>query len=149
MTALFEYAASSIRMGVEDYSAEKPERSLSAVRNMYAGILLLAKEVLARAVPNADPDAVIGDRYKPVTDGKQGLPRRTSEVRHRCLRANFANSTIRIAFLAARSLDRATSNLRLRSDSDQTYSFPAAAYTVSCPRADEIRHVNCCTAMTT
>jgi hypothetical protein len=56
-------------MGIEDYASDKPDRSLSAVRNFYAGVLLLAKEVLVRAAPNADPDEIIGARYKPVPDG--------------------------------------------------------------------------------
>jgi hypothetical protein len=56
-------------MGIEDYASDKPDRSLSTVRNFYAGVLLLAKEVLVRAAPNADPDEVIGARYKPVPDG--------------------------------------------------------------------------------
>ena len=54
-SALFDNAMSSIRMGIEDYAQDKPERSLSAVRNFYAGLLLLAKEVLVRHIPNADP----------------------------------------------------------------------------------------------
>jgi hypothetical protein len=59
-------------MGTEDYASDKPDRSLSAVRNFYAGVLLLAKEVLVRAAPNADPDDVTGsvthvlDGYKTI-----------------------------------------------------------------------------------
>jgi hypothetical protein len=72
-SALFDNAMSTIRMGIEDYAQDKPERSLSAVRNFYAGLLLLAKEVLVRRVPNADPDEVIGAKYKPVPDGAGGV----------------------------------------------------------------------------
>jgi hypothetical protein len=60
-------------MGIEDYALDKPERSLSAVRNFYAGLLLLAKEVLVRRVPNADPDEVIGAKYKPVPNAAGGV----------------------------------------------------------------------------
>ena len=73
MSAMFQNAVSAIRMGIEDYALDRPERSLSAVRNFYAGVLLLAKEVLVRRVPLADPDAVIGARYKPVPDGDGGV----------------------------------------------------------------------------
>ncbi len=66
MSLLLQNAVHSIRMGIEDYSSDKTDRSLSAVRNSYAGVLLLAKE---RAAPNADPDEIIGARYKPVPDG--------------------------------------------------------------------------------
>lgn len=72
-SALFENALGSIRMGVEDYAREEPERSLSAVRNFYAGLLLLAKEILARKAPTADPDAVFAARYKPVPNDAGGV----------------------------------------------------------------------------
>jgi hypothetical protein len=73
MNGLFENAVQSIQLGVEDYQANDPKRALSAVRNFYAGVLLLAKEVLVRAAPNADPQDVIGARYKPVPDGVGGV----------------------------------------------------------------------------
>ena len=60
MSAMLQNALSAIRMGIEDYALDRPGRSLSAVRNFYAGVLLLAKEVLVRRAPLADSDAVIG-----------------------------------------------------------------------------------------
>ena len=69
MSGLFGNAVQSIQLGVEDYQANDPKRALSAVRNFYAGVLLLAKEVLVRAAPGAKPEDVIGARYKPVPDG--------------------------------------------------------------------------------
>lgn len=73
MSAMFANAVAAIRMGIEDYALDRPERSLSAVRKFYAGVLLLAKEVLVRQAPLADPDAVIGTRYKPIPDGLGGI----------------------------------------------------------------------------
>jgi hypothetical protein len=73
MSKLLKNALDSIVLGIEDYRANDPKRALSAVRNFYAGALLLAKEVLARAAPDADPDEVIGARYKPVSDGQGGV----------------------------------------------------------------------------
>lgn len=70
---LLQNALNSIVLGIEDYRANDPRRALSAVRNFYAGTLLLAKEVLARAAPGADPDEIIGARHKPVPDGKGGV----------------------------------------------------------------------------
>ena len=67
---LFSNAINSIRMGVEDFgkSGESlnsdPWRSISAVRNLYAGLLLLAKEVLVRRAPHADGDLVIASSIK-------------------------------------------------------------------------------------
>ncbi len=57
MNTLFDNAIQSIQLGVEDYQANDPRRALSAVRNFYAGILLLAKEVLVRTAPGASPEA--------------------------------------------------------------------------------------------
>ena len=72
MPDLFENAVQPIRLGVEAYLANDPPRALSAVRNFYAGLLLLAKEVLVRAVPDAEESEIIAARYKPVPDGSGG-----------------------------------------------------------------------------
>lgn len=76
MPSLFENAISSIRMGFEDYRQQDTDRDVSAVRNFYAGVLLLAKEALIRAAPEADPMLVIGGKIKPVPDGSGGIEMR-------------------------------------------------------------------------
>jgi hypothetical protein len=73
MSALFANAVDSIKMGIEDYATATPARALSAVRNFYAGVLLLGKEVLVRAAPQAEPDEIIGAKYAPIPDGKGGV----------------------------------------------------------------------------
>jgi len=73
MPSLFENAIASIRMGVEDFRQQDHDRDISAVRNFYAGLLLLAKEALIRAAPDADPHHVIGAKLKPVPDGQGGI----------------------------------------------------------------------------
>ncbi len=73
MNNLFDNAIQSIQLGVEDYQANDPKRALSAVRNFYAGTLLLAKEVLVRTVPNADPKDVLSARPRPIPDGSGGI----------------------------------------------------------------------------
>jgi DNA-directed RNA polymerase subunit M/transcription elongation factor TFIIS len=73
MNNLFDNAIQSIQLGIEDYEANEPKRALSAVRNFYAGTLLLAKEVLARAAPNANIKDVLGTQFKPAPDGKGGI----------------------------------------------------------------------------
>ncbi|MCQ8782910.1 hypothetical protein [Mangrovibrevibacter kandeliae] len=70
---MFTNAVKSIKMGIEDYAVDTPSRALSAVRNFYAGVLLLGKEVLIRKVPLADPDEVIGARYMPVPNDQGGV----------------------------------------------------------------------------
>lgn len=73
MPSLFQNAVASIRMGVEDFRQQDHDRDVSAVRNFYAGVLLLAKEALVRAAPHADPELVIGAKLKPVPDGNGGI----------------------------------------------------------------------------
>jgi hypothetical protein len=73
MHTLFDNAVQSIQLGIEDYEANDPKRALSAVRNFYAGTLLLAKESLIRKVPKADPSLVLGAKLKSAPDGKGGI----------------------------------------------------------------------------
>ena len=72
MNSLLKNAIQSLQIGIEDYQANDPRRALSAVRNFYAGTLLLGKEVLVRQAPCADPMEVLGMRYKPMPDGNGG-----------------------------------------------------------------------------
>jgi hypothetical protein len=55
---LLENAILSIRIGVEDFKTSKPERMLSSIRNIHAGILLLYKEKL-RLLSPADSNEVL------------------------------------------------------------------------------------------
>ena len=69
MEGLLRNAVDSIRVGVEDYETGGRVRSLAAVRNLHAGLLLLAKWVLVKSVPKASEDAVIRVAYEPEPDG--------------------------------------------------------------------------------
>ncbi|MDA9442733.1 hypothetical protein XH98_27255 [Bradyrhizobium sp. CCBAU 51745] len=73
MITLFDNAIQSIQLGIEDYEHNDAKRALSAVRNFYAGTLLLAKEILVRAAPKADVKDVLGTKFVPVPDGKGGV----------------------------------------------------------------------------
>ena len=73
MSDLFKNAVQSIVLGLEDYQTNEPNRALSAVRNLYAGVLLLGKEVLVRQVPNANADVLLAARVKPIPDGSGGI----------------------------------------------------------------------------
>lgn len=73
MNSLFDNAVQSIVLGVEDYQTDDPKRALSAVRNLYAGVLLLGKEVLIRQAPMADPDTLLASRIEPIPDGDGGV----------------------------------------------------------------------------
>jgi hypothetical protein len=49
---LLQHAIDSLEIGIQDAKSNDPRRVLSAVRNLYAGILLLLKEKLAQESPN-------------------------------------------------------------------------------------------------
>jgi len=70
---LLENAVASLQLGVEDYQSNDPRRPLSAARNFFSGILLLAKEALVVAAPNVDADMVLAAKTKPVADGNGGV----------------------------------------------------------------------------
>lgn len=55
---IFNNAITSISVGVEDYQHNNNARNLSAIRNIYSGILLLYKEKLRRLSP-VDSDEVL------------------------------------------------------------------------------------------
>ena len=73
MNTLFKNAIELIQLGIEDFQSNDPKRPISAVRNFYAGTLLLAKEVLVRKVSNASPQEVLSARYTPMPDGSGGI----------------------------------------------------------------------------
>lgn len=66
--SILQNALSSIEIGVEDYKSNDSRRKLSAVRNLYAGILLLFKEKLKRLSPNSQPEILIYSGIKPTLD---------------------------------------------------------------------------------
>lgn len=65
---LLTNAVSSINVGVEDYKAGTPERLLSAVRNIHAGVLLLYKEALRRRSPAGTDDVLLKSVIRPQTN---------------------------------------------------------------------------------
>lgn len=62
---LLQNAIYSIEVGIEDYQEGEDRRSVSAVRNVYAGMLLLLKEKLVRLSPENDPELLIKKRLIP------------------------------------------------------------------------------------
>tara|TARA_B100001989_G_scaffold247983_1_gene220942 strand:+ start:5628 stop:6623 length:996 start_codon:yes stop_codon:yes gene_type:complete len=62
---LLQNAIYSIEVGIEDYQTGEDRRNVSAVRNVYAGILLLLKEKLVRLSPEYDTELLIKKRLIP------------------------------------------------------------------------------------
>jgi len=71
--SLLSNAIESIRIGVEDYQNVDPHRSLSALRNILAGILLLYKEKLCRLSPAHDNELLIKKDIRPSKDADGNL----------------------------------------------------------------------------
>lgn len=87
MDTILANAIQSIQIGVEDYLAlsEDPRRTLSAVRNLSAGVLLLMKERLRELSPAGSDEALIKQRIVPkrAADGAvlfQGDGKKTVDV---------------------------------------------------------------------
>lgn len=62
MSAILQNAIESIQTGLEDYVDGSSPRLASAVRNFYAGVLLLLKEKLRRLSPPGSNDVLIYER---------------------------------------------------------------------------------------
>lgn len=73
MSELFENAVNSIILGIEDYQSNDDRRPVSALRNFYAGVLLLGKECLCSAAPKADPMEVLAMKFVPAVNQEGGV----------------------------------------------------------------------------
>lgn len=109
MNTLFDNAVQSIQLGVEDYQANDPRRALSSVRNFYAGVLLLAKEVLVRQVPDSAPEDVLAARFKPIPDrqgGVQFVPAGNQTIDFTNIGSRLKDFGLRIDDVALKDLNR-------------------------------------------
>jgi hypothetical protein len=68
MSPLLENAVTSIQLGLEDFASTDNRRVISAVRNIYSGVLLLAKEVLRKLSPPGSNDILIRIKKKAVKE---------------------------------------------------------------------------------
>lgn len=78
MNDLRQNAIQSIQLGVEDFQSNDPRRPLSAARNFFSGVLLLAKQAIIEAAPNADPQILIAAKLKIAPDENGGIKLVTS-----------------------------------------------------------------------
>lgn len=93
---LYSNAISSIQMGVEDFSKDDPKRMLSAVRNIYSGLVLLYKSKLWELSPVKDQYLLISEDINFELKGSDVVVRRknpeklpsktidTPEIEKRC-----------------------------------------------------------------
>jgi hypothetical protein len=85
MDTILKNAIASIQLGVEDHKSGDERRSLSAVRNLTAGILLLFKEKLRQLSPAGSDEVLIKERIRPSRDADgsvtfRGEGRKTVDV---------------------------------------------------------------------
>jgi hypothetical protein len=66
MSPLLKNAVVSIQLGLEDFASQDERRIISAARNLYSGVLLLAKEVLRQISPPGSNDILIRTKKKAV-----------------------------------------------------------------------------------
>lgn len=85
--SMMKNAVESIQIGMVDFHDDDPRRVLSAIRNLYAGILLLFKCKLQELSPEGSQEALLKTDVIPVVDPKTGQAtwigkgKRTVEVR--------------------------------------------------------------------
>lgn len=65
---LLQAGIDAIRIGVEDFSTPNRARRTAAIRNLYAGILLLAKHLLVQMAPKGQPLLLIAAKTKFIRD---------------------------------------------------------------------------------
>lgn len=126
MDRLLDNAIESIRVGVEDYETQEEVRSRSAVRNLHAGLLLLAKWVLVKSVPNASEDEVIATFYEPVPDGNGGVryvPARNQTIGLPEIEGRFKKFGLP---LSGKTKERLKSLAKVRKDIEHRYTELAA-----------------------
>lgn len=71
--SILQNAVDSIQIGVEDFLSKDERRSVSAIRNIAAGMLLLFKEKLCRLSPDYDKELLIKKDIEPEADTEGNL----------------------------------------------------------------------------
>lgn len=64
--SIIKNAIDSIQIGIEDFENDDDRRSVSAVRNVAAGILLLYKEKLCQPSPPDNRELLIKQNIRPI-----------------------------------------------------------------------------------
>ncbi|SCY76075.1 hypothetical protein SAMN02927916_3240 [Flavobacterium anhuiense] len=82
---ILKNAIEAIQIGLEDFKNEDPRRAQSAIRNIFAGMLLLFKEQLRRMSPENSDEVLIKQIIIPILDANgelsfQGKGKKTVDV---------------------------------------------------------------------
>jgi hypothetical protein len=126
MDTILKNAITSIQLGVEDHQSGDERRSLSAVRNLTAGILLLFKEKLRRLSPSSSDEVLLKKNIRPTRGAGggvtfQGEGKKTVDVQE--IKERFKSLTVEADF------GRVDEVIRLRNDIEH-YRTAATAETI-------------------
>lgn len=126
MDTILKNAIASIQLGVEDFQSDDERRSLSAVRNLTAGILLLFKEKLRQLSPAGSDEVLIKKNIRPTPGAGgavtfQGEGKKTVDVQE--IKERFRSLGVEADF------GRVDEVIRLRNDVEH-YRTGATAETI-------------------
>ena len=115
MDTILKNAVASIHIGVEDYLSDDERRSLSAVRNLTAGVLLLFKERLRRLSPPDSDDLLVKKTLSPTMD-KQGALRLVGEGKRTVSRVASDERRLTTGYRRPGHFDEATARKSAEAD---------------------------------
>lgn len=97
--SVIQNAIDSIQIGIEDYENGDDRRSVSAVRNISAGILLLYKEKLCQLSPSNNKELLIKQNIRPVQNNHgdivfEGKGNKTVDVQS--IRERFSSLKVKV-----------------------------------------------------
>ncbi|AZA90028.1 Uncharacterised protein [Chryseobacterium nakagawai] len=111
---ILENAVDAIEIGLEDYKSEDPRRSKSAIRNIFAGMLLLFKEKLRRMSPEGSDDVLIKQSIKPKMGSNGdwsflGSGKKTVDVQQ--IKDRFGGLGIQVDWMAFDQINKLRNNI--------------------------------------
>ncbi len=131
--SILQNAIDSIELGVEDYQSDRPRRILSAVRNFYAGILLLFKHKLA-SLSQSDDEALLKQRILPFEEnGKivwKGKGKKTVDFQQ--IQERFESLGIKVDWKQLEKAQDYRNNIEHYYDKDKTKQEVVQQYISGC-----------------
>jgi len=131
--SILKNAIDSIELGVEDYQGNQPKRLVSAVRNFYAGILLLFKYKLASISRNND-EALLKQQVLPVQEnGKitwKGTGKKTVDFKQ--IQERFKSLDVKVDWSQLEKAQTYRNNVEHYYDRDKTKHEVVRQYISGC-----------------
>jgi len=117
--SIIQNAIYSIQIGVEDFGSDDDRRSVSSVRNIAAGILLLYKEKLCQLSPGDNKELLIKQNIRPVKNDEgeivfEGKGHKTVDVQS--IKERFSSLNVAVDWARFDEINR------LRNDLEHYYT---------------------------